>query len=577
MAGYEKHMHAKFVMEETFAKIYHAKQNAAFQAWVENAGVKGTNVHPDDVELSPAMILKNIKNDMVELFRNIYIGKQTKAEKKTMNTFLKFLKHKKCVGGLHHTFKRLKDDVLTEIISGSTFLQLASGQLVRNYVQCQHPANFFYIVVKGQIKLYQQDEHCIALETLETLKKQPQYIHQANVGVVKFVLNESESFGEQNLILNHPQYYTAIASTSSLLFAIPRTLFYKHLIQFYKELQETYEKTEFLSKVPMFKNLGNARILRISKLLTPFSRASKYTLIKSGTMCNKIIFIQSGEARNGTQLAAVVDGGNIWVSSDSGVTWTETAVSGGSKSWYFVTSSANGARLAATVWGGTIWTSSDSGATWSEISISGGTKNWYGITSSSDGTKLAADVYGGNIWTSSDSGATWVERTVGDGTNNWEHITSSSNGTKLAVGVHGGNIWTSNDSGATWVENTIGDGTNNWVGITSSANGVKLAAVVSGGNIWISGDSGADWTEISVNGGVKNWYAITSSSDGIKLAASVYGGNIWASSNSGATWTEMIVSGGAKNWRIMTLSADGAKLAVTVANGNIYTYEEENE
>jgi len=297
MAGYEKQMHAKFVMEETFAKIYHAKHNAAFQAWVENAGVKRKYIHPDEVELPPAILLKKIKTDMLELFRNIYIGKQTKGEEKTINTFLKFLKHKKCVGGLHHTFKRLTDAVLTEIISGSTFLQLASGQLVRNYVQCQHPANFFYIVVKGQIKLYQQEEHRLALETLETLKKQPQYIHQADVGELKVVLNESESFGEQNLILNHPQYYTAIASAPSLLFAIPRSLFYKYLIQFYKDLQETYEKTEFLRKVPMFKNLGYARILRISKLLKPLSRASKYTLIKSGTMCDKVIFIQSGEAR----------------------------------------------------------------------------------------------------------------------------------------------------------------------------------------------------------------------------------------------------------------------------------------
>ena len=39
MAGYEKHMHAKFVMEETFMKIYHAKHYAAFQAWLENVGL----------------------------------------------------------------------------------------------------------------------------------------------------------------------------------------------------------------------------------------------------------------------------------------------------------------------------------------------------------------------------------------------------------------------------------------------------------------------------------------------------------------------------------------------------------
>ena len=289
MAGYEKHMHAKFVMEETFMKIYHAKHYAAFQAWLENVGLL-RNVSTQKTD-------RNIQKEMVQLFRSIYTGKQKKNDETTIELLLTFLKDKQSVGGLYHTFKRLDNKILSEIICGSTFLQLASGQVVRNYVQSQQPANFFYIIVKGKIKLYQQEEHQIAMETLEKLKTNPQYIHQADLGELKFTLNESESFGEQNLILNHPQYYTAIASTASLLFAIPRTLFYKHLIQFYKDLQDTYEKTEFLKQVPMFNNLGRSRILRMSKLLKPFSRASKYILIKSGTICDKVIFIQSGEAK----------------------------------------------------------------------------------------------------------------------------------------------------------------------------------------------------------------------------------------------------------------------------------------
>ena len=55
-------MHAKFVMEETFAKIYHAKHNAAFQAWVENAGVKRKYIDPDEVGLPPAIMLKKINS-----------------------------------------------------------------------------------------------------------------------------------------------------------------------------------------------------------------------------------------------------------------------------------------------------------------------------------------------------------------------------------------------------------------------------------------------------------------------------------------------------------------------------------
>jgi hypothetical protein len=64
-----------------------------------------------------------------------------------------------------------------------------------------------------------------------------------------------------------------------------------------------------------------------------------------------------------------------------------------------VTSSADGTKLAANVDGGYMWTSSNSGANWTEVTSTGATKNWIDVTSSADGTKLAAVVHGGNMWT----------------------------------------------------------------------------------------------------------------------------------------------------------------------------------
>ena len=83
-------------------------------------------------------------------------------------------------------------------------------------------------------------------------------------------------------------------------------------------------------------------------------------------------------------------------------TWTEDTSVGITKVWLDITSSSDGTKLAAVVSGGNIWTSTNSGATWTEDTSVGSTKNWHGITSSSDGTKLAATVAGGNIWTSTD-------------------------------------------------------------------------------------------------------------------------------------------------------------------------------
>ena len=65
-------------------------------------------------------------------------------------------------------------------------------------------------------------------------------------------------------------------------------------------------------------------------------------------------------------------------------------------------SSSNGTKLAATVLGGQIYISTDSGATWTARESN---RNWYGVASSSDGTKLVAGDSGGQIYTSTASSA----------------------------------------------------------------------------------------------------------------------------------------------------------------------------
>ncbi|MCA9301739.1 exo-alpha-sialidase, partial [Candidatus Saccharibacteria bacterium] len=86
---------------------------------------------------------------------------------------------------------------------------------------------------------------------------------------------------------------------------------------------------------------------------------------------------------------------------------------GDTENWYSITSSSDGTKLAAVVSGGYIYTSTNSGVTWTEAT-SAGSRAWSSITSSSDGTKLAATIGGYDddyIYTSTDSGATWTEQT----------------------------------------------------------------------------------------------------------------------------------------------------------------------
>jgi hypothetical protein len=274
---------------------------------------------------------------------------------------------------------------------------------------------------------------------------------------------------------------------------------------------------------------------------------------------------------DGTKLAAVVTGGQIYTSTDSGITWTVSS-SSPTEYWGSITSSSDGTKLAAGVtggYGGQIYTSTDSGITWT-VSSSSPTEGWSSITSSSDGTELAAVVnglHGGQIYTSTDSGITWTPH----GPNMlWSSITSSSDGTKLAAAnVSGGQIYTSTDSGITWTPH--GPNMSLWRSITSSSDGTKLAAVVKGlgygGQIYTSTDSGITWT-VSSSSPTEGWSSITSSSDGTKLAAVVYGGQIYTSTDSGATWTP---HGPNINWSSITSSSDGTKLAGDGYSSQIYT------
>ena len=84
-----------------------------------------------------------------------------------------------------------------------------------------------------------------------------------------------------------------------------------------------------------------------------------------------------------------------WTTNDTG------------RSWKAIAASADGSKLAAVVSGGQIYTSTNYGATWTPRYNNA---SWTRIASSADGTKLAATVTGNNyVYTSVDSGANWTQ------------------------------------------------------------------------------------------------------------------------------------------------------------------------
>jgi photosystem II stability/assembly factor-like uncharacterized protein len=199
---------------------------------------------------------------------------------------------------------------------------------------------------------------------------------------------------------------------------------------------------------------------------------------------------------DGTKLAvAPQDTYDIFTSTDSGVNWVDQAGSGPSKIFSSVASSSDGTKLVAVVHGGWIYTSVDSGVTWTPRDSP---RTWTSVASSTNGTQLVAvDGAPGQIYTSSDSGTNWTAR---DTNRTWQAVASSADGTKLVAAVFNGQIYTSTDSGTNWTSGEInpdfeGGNTNiyrAWRAVASSADGSKLVAVEypgggTNGLIYISG------------------------------------------------------------------------------------------
>ena len=278
----------------------------------------------------------------------------------------------------------------------------------------------------------------------------------------------------------------------------------------------------------------------------------------------------------GQYQTAVVNGGNIWISSDSGITWIEknSGVPVLNQAWQSVSISADGTIQTAVVNGGNIWISSNSGATWT-FPASAGSRNWYSVSvSSASGQYQTALDYGsgpagGLIWRSLNYGVSWASRPYPS--QHYCAVSVSSTGQYQTALVENGYIWISSSTGGIWTA-VLAPGTQIWKSVSVSADGIHQTAVVNGGNIWTSDTSGNTWTE-KVNGNAgglppnQAWTSVSVSSSAQYRTAIVQNGNIWISSDYGVNWISVATS---LSWSSVSISSTGQYQTAVVQGGNIW-------
>lgn len=238
--------------------------------------------------------------------------------------------------------------------------------------------------------------------------------------------------------------------------------------------------------------------------------------------------------------------------------------------WSGIVCSANFSYLAATVNGGGIYYSSDYGTNW-ELSDAPAT-NWVAIAASQDGSRMAAALDTGSnngaIYISSDFGTNWSATTAPTNVL-WTSIASSADGSHL-VAAATSSIYTSPDSGMSWdLSSSLSNG---WVSVASSADGTHLIAGPPNNGTFpiVSTDSGTTWMTTTLPSG-GSWYALASTAAGTFIAGDYSHGGIYIYKTATTTGTTGYLSGGPNTAITLEYMGNGVFLPVS-HEGNLLPY-----
>ncbi len=246
--------------------------------------------------------------------------------------------------------------------------------------------------------------------------------------------------------------------------------------------------------------------------------------------------------------------------------WQKTTAPGGQ--WSKISCSADGAKLAAVGQDATLpcglpglYVSADSGATWTSL----GTAEGSDVAASADGSQwMVANAYCSNfhfIYSPSSGWLTPTETNVQSSL-----VASSADGTKLAAaGLYPEGILISTNSGLSWQTSLTNVGI---VCLCYSSDGSTLAAASSTNVIYISTNSGSTWsTNLPDSQWPGSWNAVACSAEATRIFAASADG-IFASADQGGTWTPLHSP---DQFRCIAASADGTQLAAGAAAGVVYT------
>ena len=223
----------------------------------------------------------------------------------------------------------------------------------------------------------------------------------------------------------------------------------------------------------------------------------------------------------------------LYRSNNLGTTWTE--VSTLPFCFWYMTVSNDGTRLLAADWGGDIYTSSNSGVTWTNKA---NPKQWWGFSSSGTGQVVVGITEKVSVHISNDYGQTWSTPAGLTPSGTFTKSAISDDGQKIMILDSYGRIYLSNNSGSTFTQR--GE-ERNWYAGAMSGDGSRLYAAegmdvgMTVGQIYTSDDFGLTWVPRSIN---NIWWQMRTSYDGktVVAMASDKIDTAFVSTDYGVTW-----------------------------------------
>jgi photosystem II stability/assembly factor-like uncharacterized protein len=306
---------------------------------------------------------------------------------------------------------------------------------------------------------------------------------------------------------------------------------------------------------------------------------------------------------SGTVIVAGEILGSIWLSTDSGVTFTQQSNGvNASSNWNSLDTNASGSIIAATNSGSSVFLTTNTGTSWATKSVSGTSGN-RSVVLSATGDRIAV-FSGGNqtLYTSSNSGTSWNAQTAagtisssattvvlsrdGQGIlfmrqgaayisksinfgSTWETITTptassiaftaSDDLSSIWFGSNGGASYYSTNSGANW-GTTSQTGTWKYLYINPAAT--QWTALINSAGIFRSSGVPSTLSYAPVNVGASSWAKAAMSSNGAVQVVSSLGSDISISTDSGATWNPISALGRSSAWNCLAISGNGNAIYV---------------